>query len=243
MATLTIDGAEIEVEDGLTVIQACELAGVEVPRFCYHSRLAIAGNCRMCLVEMERAPKPIASCAMPVGDGMVIMTNTPAVKKAREGVMEFLLINHPLDCPICDQGGECDLQDQALPERVWARRALRSATKSRRPMNRPRSAPERVSTRRVVRSARTNKMLAARVGHATSKGGRERFRSPWLRVSAWQEGLRSGWGSETNQILAWASAPVAPTSARPTGESLPIASRHDHGSSLTQHHDGTLLVR
>ena len=114
MAKLTIDGAEIEVEDGLTVLQACELAGVEVPRFCYHLRLAIAGNCRMCLVEMERAPKPIASCAMPVGDGMVIMTNTPAVKKAREGVMEFLLINHPLDCPICDQGGECDLQDQAM---------------------------------------------------------------------------------------------------------------------------------
>ena len=114
MPTLTIDGTEIEVEDGLTVLQACELAGVEVPRFCYHSRLSIAGNCRMCLVEMERAPKPIASCAMPVGDGMVIKTNTPAVKKAREGVMEFLLINHPLDCPICDQGGECDLQDQAM---------------------------------------------------------------------------------------------------------------------------------
>jgi NADH-quinone oxidoreductase subunit G len=114
MPTLTIDGTEIEVEDGLTVLQACELAGVEVPRFCYHSRLSIAGNCRMCLVEMERSPKPIASCAMPVGEGMVIKTNTPLVKKAREGVMEFLLINHPLDCPICDQGGECDLQDQAM---------------------------------------------------------------------------------------------------------------------------------
>ena len=114
MATLTIDGKEITVEDGLTVLQACEEAGAEVPRFCYHDRLSIAGNCRMCLVEMEKSPKPIASCAMPAADGMVIHTNTPTVKKAREGVMEFLLINHPLDCPICDQGGECDLQDQAM---------------------------------------------------------------------------------------------------------------------------------
>jgi len=114
MAKMTIDGTEIEVEDGITVLQACELAGVEIPRFCYHERLSIAGNCRMCLVETERAPKPIASCAMPVGDGMVIKTNTETVKKARNGVMEFLLINHPLDCPICDQGGECDLQDQAM---------------------------------------------------------------------------------------------------------------------------------
>jgi len=114
MPKLTIDGKEIEVEAGITVLQACEQAGAEIPRFCYHERLSIAGNCRMCLVEMEKSPKPIASCAMPVGDGMVIKTNTPLVKKAREGVMEFLLINHPLDCPICDQGGECDLQDQSL---------------------------------------------------------------------------------------------------------------------------------
>ena len=114
MAKLTIDGAELVVEDGITVLQACEMAGAEIPRFCYHERLSIAGNCRMCLVEMERAPKPIASCAMPVGEGMVIRTNTETVKKARNGVMEFLLINHPLDCPICDQGGECDLQDQAM---------------------------------------------------------------------------------------------------------------------------------
>ncbi|WP_374763943.1 NADH-quinone oxidoreductase subunit NuoG [Yunchengibacter salinarum] len=114
MPTLTVDGKEVEVEQGATVLQACEAAGVEIPRFCYHERLSIAGNCRMCLVEMERAPKPIASCAFPAGDGMVIHTNTEAVKKAREGVMEFLLINHPLDCPICDQGGECDLQDQAM---------------------------------------------------------------------------------------------------------------------------------
>ena len=114
MPTLTIDGREIEVAQGMTVLQACELAGVDVPRFCYHDKLAIAGNCRMCLVEMERSPKPIASCAMPAGDGMVIKTDTALVKKAREGVMEFLLINHPLDCPICDQGGECDLQDQAM---------------------------------------------------------------------------------------------------------------------------------
>ncbi len=114
MAKLTINEREIEVPDGLTVLQACELAGVEIPRFCYHERLSVAGNCRMCLVEMERAPKLIASCAMPVGDGMVIRTDTPSVEKARQGVMEFLLINHPLDCPICDQGGECDLQDQAM---------------------------------------------------------------------------------------------------------------------------------
>ena len=114
MPTLTIDGIEIEVEPGANVLQACEQAGKEIPRFCYHDRLKIAGNCRMCLVEMEKSPKPIASCAMPAGDGMVIHTNTPQVRKAREGVMEFLLINHPLDCPICDQGGECDLQDQAM---------------------------------------------------------------------------------------------------------------------------------
>ncbi len=114
MPKLTIDDREIEVPSGLTVLQACELAGVEIPRFCYHERLSVAGNCRMCLVEMERAPKPIASCAMPVAEGMVIKTDTPTVKKARKGVMEFLLINHPLDCPICDQGGECDLQDQAM---------------------------------------------------------------------------------------------------------------------------------
>ena len=114
MPKLTIDGREVEVEAGLTVLQACEQIGIEIPRFCYHERLTIAGNCRMCLVEMERAPKPVASCAMPVGEGMVIHTNTPAVQKMRKGVMEFLLINHPLDCPICDQGGECDLQDQAF---------------------------------------------------------------------------------------------------------------------------------
>ena len=114
MPKLIIDDKEIEVEDGLTVMQACEHAGIEVPHFCFHERLKIAGNCRMCLVEMERAPKPIASCAMQVSEGMVIKTNTPKIKKAREGVMEFLLANHPLDCPICDQGGECDLQDQAF---------------------------------------------------------------------------------------------------------------------------------
>ena len=114
MPTLTINDKEVEVPAGITVLQACELAGFEIPRFCYHERLSVAGNCRMCLVEMERAPKPIASCAMPVGDGMVIRTDTEKVKKARNGVMEFLLINHPLDCPICDQGGECDLQDQAM---------------------------------------------------------------------------------------------------------------------------------
>ena len=114
MPKLTIDGIEVEVEPGLTILQACEQMGIEIPRFCFHERLSIAGNCRMCLVHMERAPKPIASCAMPVGEGMVIETNTPEVRQMRKGVMEFLLINHPLDCPICDQGGECDLQDQAM---------------------------------------------------------------------------------------------------------------------------------
>ncbi|MEE8622659.1 MAG: NADH-quinone oxidoreductase subunit NuoG, partial [Alphaproteobacteria bacterium] len=114
MPKLTIDGVEVEVERGLTVLQACESLGIEIPLFCYHERLSIAGNCRMCLVEIEKSPKPIASCAMPVADGMVIHTNSEKAHKARKGVMEFLLINHPLDCPICDQGGECDLQDQAL---------------------------------------------------------------------------------------------------------------------------------
>ena len=114
MPKLKINNKEIEIEEGLTVLQACEAAGVEIPRFCYHERLSIAGNCRMCLVEMEKSPKPIASCAMPAADGMNIKTNTPLVEKARKGVMEFLLVNHPLDCPVCDQGGECDLQDQSM---------------------------------------------------------------------------------------------------------------------------------
>ncbi len=119
---LIIDGQEVEVEDHLTLLQACEQAGAEIPRFCYHERLSIAGNCRMCLVEVEGSPKPVASCAMGVSDlppnrdgsPKKVFTKSPTVKKAREGVMEFLLINHPLDCPICDQGGECDLQDQAM---------------------------------------------------------------------------------------------------------------------------------
>ena len=114
MLKLKVNENEIEVEEGLTVLQACEQAGVEIPRFCYHERLSIAGNCRMCLVEMEKSPKPIASCAMPAANGMNIKTNTPLVEKARKGVMEFLLVNHPLDCPVCDQGGECDLQDQSM---------------------------------------------------------------------------------------------------------------------------------
>ncbi len=115
MPLVKIDGVEIEVPAGITVLQACELAGIEIPRFCYHERLSIAGNCRMCLVEVKPGPpKPQASCALPVADKQEIFTNTPTVKKARNGVMEFLLINHPLDCPICDQGGECDLQDQAM---------------------------------------------------------------------------------------------------------------------------------
>ena len=114
MPKITINGKEIEFEKGMTVLQACELAHVEVPRFCYHEKLSIAGNCRMCLVEMEKSTKPIASCAMPASEGMNIKTNTAFVEKARKGVMEFLLANHPLDCPVCDQGGECDLQDQSM---------------------------------------------------------------------------------------------------------------------------------
>ena len=115
MPKVTVDGVEIEVPQGATVLQACELAGKEIPRFCYHERLSIAGNCRMCLVEVEPGPpKPQASCALPTSEGQEIRTDSEMVKKAREGVMEFLLINHPLDCPICDQGGECDLQDQAV---------------------------------------------------------------------------------------------------------------------------------
>ena len=122
MPKLIVDGTEVEVEDGLTLLQACEEAGAEIPRFCYHERLSIAGNCRMCLVEVKGAPKPQASCALsvndlrpgPDGEPPEVFTKSPQVKKAREGVMEFLLINHPLDCPICDQGGECDLQDQAM---------------------------------------------------------------------------------------------------------------------------------
>jgi NADH-quinone oxidoreductase subunit G len=115
MAKVTVDGIVVEVPNGSAVIQACEAAGIEIPRFCYHERLSVAGNCRMCLVEIEKAPpKPFASCAYPVADGMVVHTDSPMVRNARRGVMEFLLINHPLDCPICDQGGECDLQDQAV---------------------------------------------------------------------------------------------------------------------------------
>ncbi len=114
MLKLKVNEIEVEVEEGLTVLQACEKAGVEIPRFCYHEKLSIAGNCRMCLVEMEKSPKPIASCAMPAAEGMNIKTNTAFVEKARKGVMEFLLANHPLDCPVCDQGGECDLQDQSM---------------------------------------------------------------------------------------------------------------------------------
>ena len=114
MVKVTVDGIEVEVPNGASVLQAAELAGREIPRFCYHDRLSVAGNCRMCLVEVEKSPKPVASCAFPVADGMVVKTDSPMVRQARRGVMEFLLINHPLDCPICDQGGECDLQDQSM---------------------------------------------------------------------------------------------------------------------------------
>ena len=114
MLKVKVNDKDIEVEEGLTVLQACEQAGYEIPRFCYHEKLSIAGNCRMCLVEIEKSPKPVASCAMPAAQGMNIKTNSSMVEKARKGVMEFLLVNHPLDCPVCDQGGECDLQDQSM---------------------------------------------------------------------------------------------------------------------------------
>ena len=114
MTKLTIDGIEIEVPNNFSVLQAAEAAGREIPRFCYHERLSVAGNCRMCLVEIEKMPKPVASCGQPVGEGMVVYTDNEKIRAARRNVMEFLLINHPLDCPICDQGGECDLQDEAV---------------------------------------------------------------------------------------------------------------------------------
>src|SRR3954470_5887925 len=115
MPIAKVNGVEVEFEPGMTVLQVAELAGEEIPRFCYHERLSIAGNCRMCLVEVKPGPpKPQASCALPAADNQEIRTDSAMVKKAREGVMEFLLINHPLDCPICDQGGECDLQDQSI---------------------------------------------------------------------------------------------------------------------------------
>ena len=130
MTKIIVDGKEIDVPPEYTLLQACEAAGAEIPRFCFHERLSIAGNCRMCLIEVVGMPKPQASCAMGVkdlppnkdGSPKVLNTRTPMVKKAREGVMEFLLINHPLDCPICDQGGECDLQDQAMAYGVDASR-------------------------------------------------------------------------------------------------------------------------
>ncbi|HIP23284.1 MAG TPA: NADH-quinone oxidoreductase subunit G, partial [Rhodobacteraceae bacterium] len=137
---IVIDGNEVEVDGAMTILQAAEVAGIEIPRFCYHERLTIAGNCRMCLVEVVGGPpKPAASCAMqvrdlrpgPEGQPPVVKTKSPMVKKAREGVMEFLLLNHPLDCPICDQGGECDLQDQAMAYGVdfsRTREAKRSMT-------------------------------------------------------------------------------------------------------------------
>ena len=130
MTKLVVDGKEIEVPPGYTLLQACEAAGAEIPRFCFHERLSIAGNCRMCLVELKGSPKPMASCAWavrdcrpgPKGEPPEVSTKSAMVRKAREGVMEFLLINHPLDCPICDQGGECDLQDQAMAYGIDASR-------------------------------------------------------------------------------------------------------------------------
>jgi len=112
--SITINNKVIFVRSHATVLQACEAAGVSIPRFCYHEKLSVAGNCRRCLVEIQKQPKPIVSCARPVAKGRIVFTDSPLVKKARESVLEFLLINHPLDCPICDQGGECDLQDETL---------------------------------------------------------------------------------------------------------------------------------
>jgi NADH dehydrogenase/NADH:ubiquinone oxidoreductase subunit G len=111
---VTINNKIYQVRANASILQVCEEASIDVPRFCYHEKLSVAGNCRMCLVEVEKSPKPVVSCAMPVSKNMVIYTDTPLVKKTREAVLEFLLINHPLDCPICDQGGECDLQDETL---------------------------------------------------------------------------------------------------------------------------------
>ena len=134
MPKLTVDGVEVEVPAGATVLQAIEATGKEVPRFCYHDRLSIAGNCRMCLVEIKPGPpKPAASCAMPAGENMEVFTNSPMVEHARKGVMEMLLINHPLDCPICDQGGECDLQDQAMSDRKSTRLNSSHSQQSRMP--------------------------------------------------------------------------------------------------------------
>jgi len=112
MVSITINNNFIIVSTHSTILQACESVGIEVPRFCYHEKLSVAGNCRICLVEVQKAPKPVVSCAIPVSKGRVVFTDTPVVRKARETVLEFMLINHPLDCPICDQGGECDLQEQ-----------------------------------------------------------------------------------------------------------------------------------
>ena len=114
MVNVIVDDIPVSVPSNSTVLQACDSVGIDVPRFCFHERLLIAGNCRMCLVEIEKSPKPVASCTLPVMEGMKVFTRTPLVKKAQESVLEFLLLNHPLDCPICDQGGECDLQDQAM---------------------------------------------------------------------------------------------------------------------------------
>jgi NADH dehydrogenase (ubiquinone) Fe-S protein 1 len=111
---IMINNKEYKVRANASILQACEEVDILVPRFCYHEKLFVAGNCRICLVEVEKSPKPVVSCAMPISKNMVIYTETPLVKKARESVIEFLLINHPLDCPICDQGGECDLQDETL---------------------------------------------------------------------------------------------------------------------------------
>ena len=114
MLQISIDGIPFHVQKNITVLQACSKVGIDIPRFCFHERLLIAGNCRMCLVEIEKSPKPVTACTYPVMPGLNIFTNTPLIQKARESVMEFLLLNHPLDCPICDQGGQCDLQDQSF---------------------------------------------------------------------------------------------------------------------------------
>jgi len=112
MITLSINGRTINVLSQSTILQACKSRGINIPHFCYHENLSVAGNCRICLVEVYKAPKPVVSCARPVSKGRIIFTETPLVRKARESILEFLLLNHPLDCPICDQGSECDLQDE-----------------------------------------------------------------------------------------------------------------------------------
>ena len=179
MSKIIVDGKEIDVPPEYTLLQACEAAGAEIPRFCYHERLSIAGNCRMCLVEVKGGPKPVASCAWavrdcrpgPKGEPPEISTRSPMVRKAREGVMEFLLINHPLDCPICDQGGECDLQDQAM---VYGVDTSRFAENKRAVEATERGALVTTPMNRCIQCTRSVRFSAAVCGACTGCTGSSR---------------------------------------------------------------------